>query len=37
MGMMNTTVNFTYHFLRKKFSIFSQVQCVLHYALCTIH
>ena len=24
MGMMNTTVNFTYQFLRKKFSIFSQ-------------
>ena len=24
-GILNTTVNFTYQFLRKKFAIFSQV------------
>ena len=30
-GILNTTVNFTYQFLRKKFAIFSQVSPENHY------
>ena len=30
-GILNTTVNFTYQFLRKKFAIFSQVNTENHH------